>query len=140
MKGSLAPLTNKMRIAAQMAAAGKTHAEIGAQINVHPSTVGKWFRREDMRNMRAAALNDVIAAMVPRAYAVLQAQLDHNNPWVAQGAARELIRLYNIAQGAADQSVVVSFGSMPPPGAPVGAAALPDSDDESVIESGFADE
>lgn len=137
LKGSRAPLTQKMTYAAQLAATGRSNQEIAAEVGVNVSTIGRWFKRQDMRELRAAALNDVVAAMVPRAYAVLQTQLDDKNPWVAQGAARELIRLYNVAQGAADQSVVVSFGNMPQPGAPAGAAALPDSDE---IESEFAED
>lgn len=137
LKGSRAPLTVKMELAAKLAATGLSNGAISKQLGVSLATVGRWFERSDMRELRSAALNDVVAAMVPRAYAVLQAQLDSSNPWVAQGAARELIRLYNVAQGAADQSVVVTFGAMPQPGAPAGAAALPDGD---TVESGFADD
>lgn len=142
-KGSKAPLTQKMIYAAQLAATGLSNQKVADEIGTSVQTVGRWFKRQDMRDLRAAALNDVVAAMVPRAYKVLQSQLEHSNPWVAQGAARELIRLYNVAQGAADQSVVVSFGNMPQPGAPKGAAALPDSDDidrSDMVESGFADD
>lgn len=127
-KGSKAPLTQKMIYAAQLAATGLSNQKLADAVGTSVQTIGRWFKRQDMRDLRAAALNDVVAAMVPRAYAVLQAQLEDKNPWVAQGAARELIRLYNVAQGAADQSVVVSFGNMPQPGAPAGASALPDSD------------
>lgn len=136
-KGDQAPLTPKMLLAARLAATGLSNAKLAEQLGVNVATVGRWFKRQDMRELRAAALNDVVAAMVPRAYAVLQAQLDDKNPWVAQGAARELIRLYNVAQGAADQSVVVSFGSMPAPGAPAGAAALDAADS---IDGEFVDE
>lgn len=138
-KGSKAPLTQKMIYAAQLAATGLSNQKIADEIGTSVQTVGRWFKRQDMRDLRAAALNDVVAAMVPRAYAVLQRQLEDKNPWVAQGAARELIRLYNVAQGAADQSVVVSFGNMPNPGAPAGAAAIPDSLEDDAIEADFVE-
>ena len=86
--------------------------------------------------MRDAALAEVVRAMVPRAYAVLHQQLDNKNPWVAQGAAREVIRLYEQQRGAADASVVVSFANMPTPGAPQGAGDLPG--DAEIIETDYA--
>lgn len=125
-----------MTEAASLAALGLGKDEIARRMGVNPSTVTRWFKREDVRTLRAAALADVIAGMIPKAYAVLQAQLDHSNPWVAQGAARELIRLYNMQQGASDANVVVTFGAMPQPGAPGSAGALPE---DAPIEAEFAE-
>lgn len=124
-KGSQKPLTSNMSEAASLAALGLGKDKIAEQLGVDPSTVTRWFKRDDVKALRTAALADVIAGMIPKAYAVLEGQLNHSNPWVAQGAARELIRLFNLQQGASDANVVVTFGSMPTPGAPGSAGALP---------------
>lgn len=125
-KGTQQPITQNMSEAASLAALGLGTDAIAEQLNVNASTVKRWLHREDVKALRAAALNEVIASMVPKAYAVLNRQLDSSNPWVAQGAARELIRLFNVQQGAADASVVVTFGSMPKPGAPGTAGHMAD--------------
>lgn len=139
-KGTQVEITGPMRKAAALSANGLSTQQIADELGVNRSTVSRWFNREDMKAMRNAALTEVVAAMIPRAYAVLNAQLNHSNPWVAQGAARELIRLFNLQQGTADASVVVTFGSMPKPGAPGSAGhmaeSLPDGD---TIEADFAE-
>lgn len=138
-KGELAPITPAMRRAASLSALGWGRDRIAAELKIHPSTVTKWFHRDDMRALRSAELNTVVAGMIPKAYAVLQAQLDSSNPWVAQGAARELIRLHNLQQGASDANVVVTFGAMPRPGAPGTAGIIPDNVDEQPIDTDFSE-
>ena len=133
--GSQKPLTASMSEAASLHALGLGKDKIAEQMGVNPSTITRWFKRDDVKALSAAALADVIAGMVPKAYAVLHAQLDSSNPWVAQGAARELIRLYNMQQGAADSSVVVTFGNMPKPGAPGSAGQISGQADDDVIET-----
>lgn len=123
-KGTKQPLTPAMHRAAGLSALGWGRDRIAEELGVNPSTVSRWLQREDVRQLRAAELNNVVAAMVPKAYAVLQAQLDSSNPWVAQGAARELIRLYGVQQGQSDANVVVTFGSMPKPGVPASAGHM----------------
>lgn len=130
------PISSKEQQAIELAAAGKSYQEIGDALGVNRTTVSRWFKREDVKAMRDAALAEVVRAMVPRAYAVLHQQLDNKNPWVAQGAAREVIRLYEQQQGTADASVVVSFANMPTPGTPQGAGEMPENDD--VIETEYA--
>lgn len=121
-------ITETMRKGALMAAEGKTYAEIAAELNVAKSTVTRWFHREDMQMLRSAELHKVVATLVPRAYAILSRQLDDKNGWLAQSAAREVIRLHQQMQGAADASVLVSFAGMPAPGTPQTAGALPEAD------------
>lgn len=133
-KGTQVDITGPMRKAAALSAKGLSTQQIADELGVHRATVSRWFNREDMKAIREAALVEVVAGMIPRAYAVLSAQLNHSNPWVAQGAARELIRLHNLQQGNADASVVVTFGNMPKPGAPGSAGALPA---EARIEAEF---
>ena len=133
-KGTQVEITGPMRKAAELSAKGLSTQQVADELGVCRTTVSRWFRREDMKTMRMAALSEVISGMIPRAYAVLNNQLSHSNPWVAQGAARELIRLWNVQQGTADTSVVVTFGSMPQPGAPGSAGSLPA---EARIETDF---
>ena len=119
------PISGQMQRAVRMAAEGSSTQQIADELGVHRSTVSRWFQREDMRTLRDSALLEVVRAMVPRAYAVLNEQLSNSNPWVAQNAARELIRLYNASQGSADANVAVVW-SIPKPGAPGSAGGLPD--------------
>ena len=130
------PIGTKEQQAIELAVCGKSYQEIADELGVTRTTVGRWFKREDVQLMRDAAMYEAVRAMVPRAYAVLHRQLDDKNPWVAQGAAREIIRLYDQQRGAADASVVVSFANMPTPGAPQGAGDLPG--DAEIIETDYA--
>lgn len=107
-----------MRSAAEMAAEGQNYTQIAKALGVSRETVGRWFSREDMQTLRQTEMANVLNAMAPRAYKVLDNQLNSKNPWVAQGAAREVIRLWQQMQGAADASVLVTFAAMPLPGAP----------------------
>ena len=133
-KGDKVQPTGRMLQGVKLSAEGLSTQQIADTLGVDRSTVARWFQREDIKALREAALQEVVSGMIPRAYAVLSAQLNHSNPWVAQGAARELIRLHNIQQGNADASVVVTFGNMPKPGAPGTAGSLPA---EAHIETEF---
>ena len=126
-----------MQRAAELAALGWGREKMAAELRGHPSTVTRWLQRDDVRAIRAAELNNVVAAMVPKAYAVLQAQLDSSNPWVAQGAARELIRLYGVQQGQSDANVVVTFGAMPKPGVPASAGHIVEENPQ--VETEFSE-
>lgn len=131
--GSKRPINAKMLRAAKLSAMGYSRDLIAKEMGIDGSTVSRWLQREDMRAIRAAELNEVVAAMAPKAYAVLNKQLDDPNPWVAQGAARELIRLYGIQQGQSDSNVVVSFAAMPKPGAPGSAGAIEGNNDGTIV-------
>lgn len=117
-KGTRAPLSGPMQKAAALSAKGLSTQQIADELGVNRATISRWFQRDDIKAIRMAALTEVCQAMLPRAYAVLHNQLNHDNPWVAQNAARELIRLHNLQQGQSDNNVVVTFGSMPTPGTP----------------------
>lgn len=130
------PITPRMQEAVKLAAEGMSFQGIADTLHVDRSTVSRWFNREDVKTLRTAALAEVVNTMIPRAYAVLHDQLNHANPWVAQNAARELIRLYNVQQGAADANVAVIFGSMPKPGAPGSAGQL---EENAPIDTDFSE-
>lgn len=134
--GERQPLSGSMQEAASLAALGLGRDAIAEKVGVNPSTITRWFKRDDVKALRTAALADVVAGMIPKAYAVLEGQLTHSNPWVAQGAARELIRLWNLQQGASDANVVVTFGNMPRPGAPGSAGQL---EENAPIDTDFSE-
>ena len=139
-KGTKVPLSGPMQKAAALAAKGLSTQQIADELGVHRATISRWFQREDIKAIRTAALTEVCQAMLPRAYAVLHNQLNHENPWVAQNAARELIRLHNLQQGQADNNVVVTFGAMPKPGAPASAGGVVlQQGDGDQIDTDFAD-
>lgn len=121
---NLPPLSEKMKAAAKLGGEGKSYAEIAETLNIGKSTLSKWFKRTDMKELRSASMGEYVGRIAPRAYRTLEAQLDSPNPWVAQGAAREIIRLFNQINGAGDQSVIVSFAALPSVGAPKSAELI----------------
>lgn len=74
--------------------------------------------------LTAAAWSRVQAAL-PRAVSVVMGQIDSDNEWIAQNAARSIIDLAQRAAQQVDSAPVVTFGSMPAPGIP----ATRDEDD-----------
>lgn len=110
-----------MRSAAIMAAGGASADTIAAQLGAPVSRVKGWLRRDDV----IALINDAVAQAAqlaaPYAQQVLIRQLDDGNPWVAQSAAREVLRQAQMAASTAEATVTVQFGAMPAPGLPSGA-------------------
>lgn len=114
-------ITAPMRSAAIMAAGGASADTIAAQLGAPVSRVKGWLRRDDV----IALINDAVAQAAqlaaPYAQQVLIRQLDDGNPWVAQSAAREVLRQAQMAASTAAATVTVQFGAMPAPGLPSGA-------------------
>ena len=61
---------------------------------------------------------DRIRASLPRAASVICSQLECDNEWIAQNAARTLVDLASKAQQQADASPTITFGTMPAPAVP----------------------
>ncbi len=119
-------LTAAMRTAAIMTAAGRDPAEIADTLHVTEDTVRGWLRRDDVISIVSAAVAQSAQLAAGAAQAVLAAQLRDASPWVAQGAAREILRQAAAAQGVAAAQVQVIIPGMPTPGSP--AAMADDSD------------
>ena len=115
-----------MRTAAIMTAAGREPADIAAALHVTEDTVRGWLRRDDIISIVSSAVAQSAQLAAGAAQAVLTAQLRDASPWVAQGAAREILRQAAAAQGVAAAQVQVIVPGMPTPGAP---AASADDDD-----------
>lgn len=135
--GGRRPMTQEMELAAEMSAGGMDAKSIGKKLGVSGETVKSWLKRDDVIAVRNNELNRYVSKMLPKAYKVLEKQLDDKNPWVAQNAAREIIRLHQLQQGISDSNVIVTFASMNVPGAPGGAGGIEKQD---TVDTEFAEE
>lgn len=104
-----------------MAAGGASADAIAAQLGVPVSRVQAWLRRDDIVVLINAAVAQAAQLAAPYAQQVLIRQLDDPSPWVAQAAAREVLRQAQLAAGTASATVTVQLGAMPAPGLPGGA-------------------
>lgn len=111
-------IDDRMRTAVQMSAEGKSYNEIAEKLGISTGTITQWFKRDDIMALRSNAAKRMVMTMSAKAYAVLSHQLDNSNPWIQLSAARELVRLADQYEQQDQTQVVVSFGSMPAPGAP----------------------
>lgn len=113
-------ITAPMRSAAIMAAGGASADTIAAQLGAPVSRVQGWLRRDDVIALINGAVAQAAQLAAPYAQQVLIRQLDDGNPWVAQSAAREVLRQAQLAAGMAAATVTVQLGAMPAPGLPSG--------------------
>lgn len=111
-------MTNKMRAAAVLCGQGYSNEQIAEELDVTVNTVREWMRRDDVVALVGNATATYLQAIQGRAAKRLVDQVSDQNPWVAQNAAREVIRLAQQAQGIAQNTVNVSFAGMPEPGMP----------------------
>ena len=90
-------ITAPMRSAAIMAAGGASADAIAAQLGVPVSRVQAWLRRDDIVALINGAVAQAAQLAAPYAQQVLIRQLDDPSPWVAQAAAREVLRQAQLA-------------------------------------------
>lgn len=112
---------------------GKSQREIVEETGIGLGTVNRLLNREDVVEYRATLTKKTIATKLSdvmlKSINVLTKQLDSDNAWVAQNAARTLLQLGLGMESKADATLIVNFGSMPEP-------ALPDSEEETLPASG----
>lgn len=111
-------VTPKMRSAAIMAAGGASADVIAGTLGVQAATVKGWLQRDDVIALINEAVGRAAQLAAPQAQQVLIKQLSDGNAWVAQSAAREVLRQAAQAAGTAAATVTVQFGAMPPPAVP----------------------
>lgn len=111
-------VTPKMRSAAIMAAGGASADVIAGTLGVQAATVKGWLQRDDVIALINEAVGRAAQLAAPQAQQVLIKQLSDGNAWVAQSAAREVLRQAAQAAGTAAATVTVQFGAMPMPGVP----------------------
>lgn len=115
----------KVACAASMAA-GKTAREIADDLGVSYPTVISWMKQPEVIEHYRKTLQTASYGIYAKAMKVLESQMTHDNPWVAQGAARELsTRLHEVATGDSREVIIRIEG----PTIPLG---LPSSDIDSV--------
>lgn len=107
----------------RMLSRGYAPAEAAAAAAINGSDQAQEVVESIMRDPAAlqelqSAAWDRVRASLPRAVSVLCSQVDGDNEWIAQNAARTIVDLASKAQAVADSSPTISFGSMPPPGMP----------------------
>ena len=116
-------LNSKQRAAAIALAGGAARSAVAAELAISDRTLAAWLQRDDFLAVVNEATGRMAMAAAPMAQQVLIRQLADSNPWVAQSAAREVLRQAQTASGAAAATVTVQFEAMPVPAMP---AALED--------------
>lgn len=123
--------SQKMKQVAEMNASGMSQTEISRELSVPQSTVSVWLHRPEVMELRNEHLKSMIQTMVSKAYAVLSMQLEDDNPWIRQGAAREIIRIAERQAEVDEHTIEVEFVNMQAPGTPKSAE---DDKEASAIE------
>lgn len=109
--------------AAQMLAEGVELKTIAAELNVSYNTARNWARDPDVLEEYRKCLKEMVAPMFAKSFRALAKQLDcEKQPWLVQGAAREIMSRFGAGiMGDDDKDVVVRFESgqtMPAIGVP----------------------
>lgn len=112
-------MTRAMADAAGLLAAGMKTKEIAKELDLKESTILTWMKREDFESYFRALLNSSGRMRYARALKVLEKQLDDKNPWVAQGAARDLAtRFEKAVTGIDNNKITVTLEGIPELGTP----------------------
>lgn len=81
----------------------------------------KWQALPGFAECYRAIVREIAMPSYGRALARIDQQIDDSNPWIAQGAAREVLQRYGPAiMGEDDQTVTVKIEGMPEIGTPDG--------------------
>lgn len=81
--------------------------------------LAKWQADPAWQRAYQQLIRDSITPLVGRAINRIDQQIDHDNPWIAQGAAREVLSRFGAAaMGEEDKSVTVRVEGMPTLGVP----------------------
>ena len=112
-------LPRKAVEAAALLATGMHIKDIAAQLEVTPSKVSGWVKREDFQQHYRQILQSAGLRQYAKAINVLENQLDSKNDWIAQGAARDLANRFEKAVAGIDSNkITVTLAGMPELGTP----------------------
>ena len=79
----------------------------------------KWQAEEGFQKLHAAMLKESVLPLVGKAVQRIGEQIDHSNPWIAQGAAREVLTRFGAGiTGEDDKSITIHVEGMPQIGVP----------------------
>lgn len=105
--------------AAALLASGMKPKEVAEQLGLSTSTVNAWQKKEDFNAYFTALLMGAGKHRYAKALQVLEKQLDDANPWVAQGAARDLANRFEKAvTGVDNNKITVTLAGLPELGTP----------------------
>lgn len=118
-----APSATQRATVIKMLARGYAPAEAAAAAAISGGDDAQQVVEAIMRDPAAlaelqGAAWDRVRASLPRAVSVICSQLEGDNEWIAQNAARTVFDLASKAQQQADASPTITFGAMPAPGMP----------------------
>ena len=112
-------LPRKAVEAAALLAAGMHIKDIAARLEVTPSKVSAWIKREDFQQHYRQILQSAGLRQYAKAINVLENQLDSKSEWIAQGAARDLANRFEKAVAGIDSNkITVTLAGMPELGTP----------------------
>lgn len=142
-------MNGKQHIAASMEAQGKSDDEIllvcfgeaksAVEKNRQKRQLKKWRDLDEYQDAYRKTVRAIAGSVYGKALAKICEQIDSDNPWVAQNAAREVLSRYgDILMGKEDKSITVKIDGMPTLGTPEDNDALPDG--RTVIELPEGDE
>jgi transposase len=114
------PLKAKQFEAIQLRLQGLSNTAIAKQLGISLSTLRDWLAREDVRAVYDQELRGKIRDMYNKASRKIENQIEDDNPWIAQNAARTVLTTYGgLVLGEDKQEIVVHIaGGMPDIGMP----------------------
>lgn len=114
------PLKPQMMEAVMLRLDGLSLRQIAEKLNVTHATIRNWQLREDVNEYYNEQLKNRAHRMFNKACARLERQIDDDNPWIAQNAARDALNKYSgMVMGEDKQEIVVHVSSgMPDIGMP----------------------
>lgn len=114
------PLKPQMMEAVMLRLDGLSLRQIAEKLNVTHATIRNWQLREDVNEYYNEQLKHRAHRMFNKACARLERQIDDDNPWIAQNAARDALNKYSgMVMGEDKQEIVVHVSSgMPDIGMP----------------------
>ena len=102
-----------------MVAHGASFREAAETLHVGLGTISKWFNEPEVQEEYRQRVRGAAFGIYSKAVQVLMEQLDHGNPWVRQGAARELLgRFGDQATGIDSREVLIRVEGAPDIGLP----------------------
>ena len=89
------------------------------KVQSHMRTLRSWLKEPIFQEYYRGLHRQLGFPLYSKALRLMESQLDSNNPWLAQGAARDILtRLGNQVIGSEEQNVHVVFEGMPELGEP----------------------
>ena len=81
--------------------------------------LAKWQADPEWQKYYQSLVRESIQPLVGRAINKIDEQIDHSNPWIAQGAAREVLSRFGAGiTGEDDKSITIHVEGMPQIGVP----------------------